>query len=390
VTAVPLHHVESGRPDGDVVLLLGSLGSTLAMWDAQAAALGEHYRVIRADHRGHGGSPAPEGPYSIDDLVGDAVALLDRLGVARAHVVGLSIGGMTAMRLASLHPSRVGRVAVLCTSALFGPPEMWTERAGLVRSSGTSAVAGTSMERWFTAAGLAADPGLRERYEPMVASIDPEGYAGCCEAIREMDLRADLPRISAPLLVIAGAQDPATPPDHARLIASSVPGARLLVLPDAAHLAAIEQPGAVNAALLLHLGASSDAGGPGDASRHAAGMRNRRAVLGDAHVDRAVIATSPFTAAFQDFITRTAWGDVWDRPGLSRRDRSVATLVALVALGHENELEMHVRGALRNGLSPSEIGEVILHTAVYAGVPAANAAFARAARVIAEHEESGS
>jgi 4-carboxymuconolactone decarboxylase len=121
-----------------------------------------------------------------------------------------------------------------------------------------------------------------------------------------------------------------------------------------------------------------------DDARREAGMRTRREVLGDAWVDRAVASTTPFTADFQDFITRTAWGDVWNRPGLSRRDRSVVTLTALVALGHENELEMHVRAALRNGLSPEEIGEVILHTAVYAGVPAANRAFARAARVIAE------
>jgi 4-carboxymuconolactone decarboxylase len=116
-------------------------------------------------------------------------------------------------------------------------------------------------------------------------------------------------------------------------------------------------------------------------------MRTRRAVLGDAHVDRAVANTSPFTAAFQDYITRTAWGDVWNRPGLSRRDRSVVTLTALVALGHENELGMHVRGALANGLTPDEIGEVILHTAIYAGVPAANTAFARAAEVLAAHEK---
>ena len=123
-----------------------------------------------------------------------------------------------------------------------------------------------------------------------------------------------------------------------------------------------------------------------DEERRAQGMRVRREVLGDEHVNAAVARTTPVTEAFQDFITRTAWGDVWSRPGLSRRDRSVVTLTALVALGHENELEMHVRAALRNGLSPAEIGEVILHTAVYAGLPAANSAFARAARVIAEEQ----
>jgi 4-carboxymuconolactone decarboxylase len=119
-----------------------------------------------------------------------------------------------------------------------------------------------------------------------------------------------------------------------------------------------------------------------DQTRRAAGMQTRRAVLGDAHVDRAIARTTPFTEAFQDFITRSAWGEVWNRPGLDRRGRSMVTLGVLTALGRDNEIEMHVRGALRNGLTAEEIGEVILHTAVYAGVPAANAAFAIAQRAI--------
>jgi 3-oxoadipate enol-lactonase/4-carboxymuconolactone decarboxylase len=379
--AVALHHVIEGPADAPVVLMLGSLGSALRMWDAQAAALAGPYRVVRADLRGHGASPAPPGPYAIDDLVGDVVALLDTLAVDTAHVVGLSLGGMTAMRLAAVHPERVSRLAVLCTSALLAPASGWTDRAAAIRAGGTGAVAASVVARWFTEAGRKADPDLVARHEAMVAATPAEGYAACCEAIGAMDLRSDLPRIVAPTLAIAGAEDPATPPEHLRDIADAVPGARLLVLPGAAHLAAVEQPAAVNAALALHLG-----GGHTDAERHARGMRTRRAVLGDAHVDRAVAATTPFTAAFQDFITRTAWGDVWNRPGLTRRERSIATLTALVALGHENELEMHVRAALRNGLSPDEIGEVILHTGIYAGVPAANTAFARAARVIAEHD----
>ena len=382
MTAVDLHHVVGGRTEGPVVLMLGSLGSTLDMWDAQAAALSGRYRVVRADLRGHGGSPVPPGPYEIDDLVDDAVALLDRLGVARAHVVGLSLGAMTAMRLAARHPERVGRLALLCTSPLLGPESRWTERAATVRAEGTAAVAKAGVERWFTPERRAADPELVARHERMIASIPAEGYAACCEAVATMDLLADLPRITAPTLAIAGADDPATPPEHLAAIAAGVPGAQYLMLPRAAHLAAVEQADAVNVALTLHLG--GDDAGLTDAARRQAGMATRRAVLGDAHVDRAVAGTTPFTAAFQDFITRTAWGDVWTRPGLSRRDRSVVTLTALVALGHENELEMHVRAALTNGLSPDEIGEVILHTAIYAGVPAANSAFARAARVVAE------
>ena len=208
-------------------------------------------------------------------------------------------------------------------------------------------------------------------------AADDEGYAACCEVIAAMDLRADLPRITAPTLTIAGAQDPATPPEHLAAVADAVPGAVALVLPQAAHLASWEQSVAVNAAVLMHLSAAD-----GDDVRRAAGMRVRRAVLGDAHVDRAVAGTTALTAGFQDLITRYAWGDVWSRPGLDRRTRSLLTLAVLTALGHEKELAMHVRAAITNGVTPEEVGEVLLHTAVYAGVPAANSAFAIAQQVL--------
>jgi 3-oxoadipate enol-lactonase/4-carboxymuconolactone decarboxylase len=378
MTAVAVHHVEEGPASAPVVLMVGSLGSTLEMWDPQAARLAGHFRVVRYDARGHGRSPVPPGPYSLDDLVDDALALLDRLGVQRASVVGLSLGGMTALRLAARAPHRVERLAILCSSALLGPAQDWTDRAATVRAQGTAAVADAVVSRWFTPALREKDPALVRRMREMVAATPAEGYAGCCEAIAGMDLRADLAHITAPLLALAGADDPATPPEHLASIAAEVPLGQLLVLPGAAHLANVEQDEAVTAALLTHLSAPA-----GDASRHAAGMRVRRAVLGDAHVDRAVAATTPLTAAFQDFITRYAWGDVWARPGLDRRTRSLLTLALLTALGHEHELAMHVRAAVTNGVTPDEIGEVLLHTAVYAGVPTANGALAVAQQVLA-------
>ena len=377
MTAVAVHAVVEGPADAPVVLLAGSLGSTLEMWDPQVPALTERFQVVRYDARGHGRSPVPLGPYSIDDLVDDAVALLDRLGVERASVVGLSLGGMTAMRLGAREPARVDRLVVLCSSALLGPSSAWTERAALVRADGTGAVAPAVVERWLTAEARAREPELVARLQDMIAGTAAEGYAACCEAIAEMDLRADLPRITAPTLTIAGAQDPATPPEHLAAVADAVPGATALVLPQAAHLASWEQSVAVNAAVLTHLSASD-----GYALRHAAGMRVRRAVLGDAHVDRAVAGTTALTAGFQDFITRYAWGDVWSRPGLDRRTRSLLTLAVLTALGHEKELAMHLRAAITNGVTPEEVSEVLLHTAVYAGVPAANSAFAVAQQVL--------
>ena len=377
MTAVELHAVVEGPQDAPVVVLAGSLGSTLEMWDPQVPALTTGFRVVRYDARGHGRSPVPAGPYAIDDLVDDLVALLDRLDVERAHIVGLSLGGMTAMRLAAREPHRVDRLALLCTSAFFPSPVLWAERAATVRAQGTAAIAEAVVDRWFTPALRDADPALVQRMRDMVAATPDEGYASCCTAIERMDLRADLPRITAPTLAIAGADDPATPPDHLAALADGIPAARLLVLPSAAHLANVEQATAVDAALLTHLR-------PAGSSDHERGMQVRRSVLGEAHVDRAVQRTTPLTAPFQDFITRVAWGDVWSRPGLDRRTRSLLTLALLTALGHEAELALHVRAAVTHGLSTEEIGEVLLHTAVYAGVPASNRALAVAQRVLAE------
>jgi 3-oxoadipate enol-lactonase/4-carboxymuconolactone decarboxylase len=379
MTAVAVHAQVEGPNDAPVVLLVGSLGSTLHMWDPQVPPLAQRYRVVRYDARGHGRSPVPEGPYALDDLVDDAVALLDRVGAGRAHVVGLSLGGMTAMRLAAREPHRVDRLAVLCSSAFLAPASAWRERAALVRSQGTGAVAAAVVERWFTDGVRAREPELVARMQQMVAGTPAEGYAACCEAIAGMDLRQDLARIVSPTLALAGQDDPATPPEHLAAVAAGVADGRLVVLPGAAHLASWEQAAAVNAALLTHLAPARD-----DATRRVAGTAVRRQVLGDAHVDRAVAGTTPFAAGFQDLITRHAWGDVWSRPGLDRRTRSMLTVALLAALGHEKELALHVAGAVRNGVTPEEIAEVLLHTSVYAGVPAANSAFAVAQRVLAE------
>jgi 3-oxoadipate enol-lactonase/4-carboxymuconolactone decarboxylase len=374
--SVDLHHTESGPADAPPLLLGGSLGTTTRMWDPQVEALSTVFRVIRFDHRGHGGSPVPEGPYSMADLGGDVIALMDRLGIERAHYAGLSIGGMVGQWLAVHHPGRIDRLALLATSPHMGPARNWRDRAALVRAEGTGAVADSVVERWFTPAFAEDRPAEVAVLRDQVAATAPEGYAGCCEAIETHDVREDLRRISAPTLVVAGAEDPSTPPaGNAELIAERVPGARLVVLEEAAHLLSWQRSAEVNTLLTQHF-ASAD--------RHDAGTRVRRAVLGDGHVDRARARTTGFTEPFQDLITRYAWGEIWTRPGLDRRTRSCMVLTALVAHGHWDELAMHVRAALRNGLEPDEIGEVFLQAAVYCGVPAANRAFGIAQGVFAE------
>jgi 3-oxoadipate enol-lactonase/4-carboxymuconolactone decarboxylase len=383
-STVGLNHVLEGPEDAPVLVMANSLGTTLRMWDDQVPALSTRFRLLRYDHRGHGTSPVPPGPYAIEDLGRDVLALLDRLEVEHASFCGLSLGGMVGMWLASEVPERLDRLVLCCTSAHLGPSaDTYATRAATVRKHGLEAIAKAVVERWFTPGFRARRPEVLEWASPMLLDTSAEGYAGCCEAIRDMDLSGRLGAIRAPTLVIAGADDPAIPLDHAELIRDSIPNARLLVIEEAAHLANVEQPEVLTRAVLEHLAPVTEARtGPVSAPIHERGMRVRREVLGDDHVDAAIERTTDFTADFQDLITRYAWGEIWTRPGLDRRTRSCITLTALVALGRFEELEMHVRAALRNGLSADEIKEVLLHSAIYCGVPAANSAFAVARQVI--------
>ncbi len=255
-TAVDVPYRIDGPPDAPVVVLSNSLGSTTAMWDPQVPALAERFRVVRYDHRGHGEAPVPEGSYRLDDVGGDALALLDRLGIERAHFCGLSLGGMTGMWLAVHAPERIDRLALLCTSAMLAEEHDWPLRARTVREEGTGAVADGVVGRWFTPEYVEANPDVAARMKAMCAATPPTGYAGCCDAIGGMDLLDAIPAIRAPTLVIAGRRDPATPPAHGERIAALIPGARLAVV-DAAHLANVECPDEVTALLLDHLEAAA-------------------------------------------------------------------------------------------------------------------------------------
>jgi 3-oxoadipate enol-lactonase/4-carboxymuconolactone decarboxylase len=355
-----------------------SLGTDRHMWDAQVPVLARRYRVVRYELRGHGrsGSPRAEGPVTIADLGSDVLRLMDQLGIASAHHVGLSIGGMVALWLAERHPERVERLAVVCSAPYLPPAEGWLTRAATVRREGMGAVVDAVMSRWFTE--TYDDEVRRAALRASFLAVDPEGYAQCCEAVAGMDLRPELPNVSAPVLLVAGDSDAATPPELSAGTADTLRAAgaevRYEVVADAAHISAVQQAPAVTRLILEHLDAQDPV--------RAAGTRVRREVLGDAHVDRAQERTTPFTADFQDLITRYAWGDVWTRPGIDRRMRSAITLAVLATLGHDGEFAMHVRAALRNGLTVDEIREVLLHIGIYAGVPVSNHAFALAQQVL--------
>lgn len=247
-----LHVVDEGPRDAPVIVLSGSLGSTLEMWRPQIPALTAQFRVIRIDHRGHGGSPVPSGPYRISDLAGDALALLDSLELDRVAWCGLSMGGMVGMYLASEAPSRLRSLTLCCTSSYFPDKTVWRERIAAVGSDGTVPLATGIASRWFTPEWAAANPDVLAEAVDMIAGTPDAGYLACCQAIEVWDHRDRLPAVEVPTLVIAGSRDPSTPVEpHARTIAEGIPGARLEVL-EAAHLATIERAAEATPLIVEH------------------------------------------------------------------------------------------------------------------------------------------
>jgi 3-oxoadipate enol-lactonase len=252
--SVEVAHTLEGPDDAPVIVFSNSLGTTGLMWDAQAAALSDRFRVLRYGTRGHGETPATPGPYTVEELAGDVIALLDRLGLERVSFCGLSIGGMTGMWLGVNAPERIERLVICSTAMQLPPAEMWVERAAQVREEGMESVVDATIERWFTPGFPERSPEVVERIRASFLGTDPEGYAGCCEALAEFDMRGQLDTITAPTLVITGDDDPVGTPERGATMAEEIEGSRLVILPDARHLVAVEQPDAVTRELQQLLG----------------------------------------------------------------------------------------------------------------------------------------
>jgi 3-oxoadipate enol-lactonase len=248
-----VHYRMEGREGAPVLVLSHAMGASMAMWDPQATTLSRDFRLLRYDHRGHGASPVPAGPYTIAALGQDLLRLLNRLELERVSFCGLSLGGMVGLWVAANAPDRIDRPVVCCSAARMMRPQDYAARADQVRREGMPSVADAVIGRWFTPAFVARQPNTVASIKAVLLSTPVAGYAGSCEALAQMDLRDDLAKITAPTLVIAAAEDQATPPELSREIASGIVGAEIVVISDAAHLANVEQPTAITDQILDHL-----------------------------------------------------------------------------------------------------------------------------------------
>lgn len=366
------HYRIDGAEDAPVLVLSHSLGCDHSQWDAQAAHFQSHFRVLRCDIRGHGSSDAAPSDYTIELLARDALAIADALGIRSFVFCGLSLGGMIGQWLAAFAPERLTALVLANTSSRYLNPDLMEERSKTVRERGMAAIADGAMQRFFTPESLAANSPAIANIRRTLLSTDPAGYAGCCVAIRDLNQTSILASIRTPTLIVSGDHDVSTPwQGHGEVLAREIPEARVAHLPTA-HLSNVERPRSFNAALLRFLL-------PEPADALPAGFEKRRKILGDAHVDRAIANTNDFTRAFQELITRYAWGDIWQRPGLDDRTRRLLVLAATAALGRWEEFRLHVRTGLQHELEPCDLEEVLLQIAIYAGVPAANTGFQIAA-----------
>jgi 3-oxoadipate enol-lactonase/4-carboxymuconolactone decarboxylase len=367
-------HVEASLPpDRPVVVFVNSLGSDLRIWNGVVERLADAgVGALRYDFRGHGLSDLGTPPRVIDDHVDDLARLMDHFKIGKATICGISVGGMIALGLSRRRPEKVGGLVLCCTGAKIGNWDFWNARIATVEHGHVGDIAEPILQRWFSPATYREGGGVVALGRNMLSRTSPAGYVATCVALRDSDMTEAARAVAVPTLCVAGENDGSTPPDLVRALRRLIPGARYEEIASAGHLPCLDHPAELAKLLLTFLGGPV---APKIESAHARGMAVRRRVLGDAHVDAAEANKTSLDTDFQRFITEGAWGSVWARPNLTLRERSMITLALLAALGHESELAMHTRATRRTGATPDDIQEVLLHVAVYGGVPAANAAF---------------
>jgi 3-oxoadipate enol-lactonase/4-carboxymuconolactone decarboxylase len=368
-----------GSSERPALILLNAIGTDVALWDALMPLLLPHFQILRFDARGHGASDAPGGDYSFEMLAHDVLAVMHAANLPRAVFAGVSLGGMIAMEAAWRFPEHVTALVLICTSATVDRA-LWSDRVRHVQAGGVAAIADGAMARFLSAEFSAAHPDAAATVRRTLLSTS--GYAGAAAAIRDGDLQGHLASIEAPTLVISGNSDASMPfAPHSQTLLAAIAGSASMRI-DAGHLAPLEAPHALAQAIRAFVSS-------GDDERRAAqvlyeaGLRNRRRVLGDDWVDRALSNRTSFDAEFQEMITRIAWQEVWGRAGLDERTRRLLVIAVTASLGRWEEFTLHTRAGLSHGsFSRDELKEVLMQMAIYAGVPVANTAFGHARQII--------
>lgn len=371
VDHVRLYYRLEGKAGAPIIVLSHSLGADHGMWAQQATDLLPYFQILRYDIRGHGASDGPAGDYSIELLGRDVLALSQALAIPKFAFCGLSLGGTIGQWLAINAPDRLTALVLANTSARIGTHSTWDTRMNMVREGGMAAILEIAMQRYFLPQTLENGEAFVDSMNSVFLATSPDGYLGCCAALRDADFRTALPQIRVPTLVIGGDRDVAAPwKSDGEVLAQEISGARAVLLP-AAHLSNLERPRSFSAALLEFLLPAAKT----SEDTLQAGFAVRRAVLGNDYVDRAISGTNDFNRDFQELITRYAWGAIWTRPALDHRTRRLLLLATTAALGRWEEFTLHLRSGLQHGLEPCDLKEVLLQTAIYAGAPAANTAF---------------
>lgn len=360
-----------GPRHAPAILLAHPLGMTQAVWDELAPELDGAYRLISWDLPGHGASGPARQPVTAEDLAGTALAILNSLGIQKAHFVGTSIGGVVGMQLLLLAPERLHRVILTNTGARIGTPQAWQQRAQDVRQQGLTAMSQQLVSGWFAPAFQQQHPEALTGWQVQLDRCDDESYARLCELLASTDLRDYLAGQELPVHLLAGAVDASTPPQTLSALADEFDQADLHTLADVGHVPSVEAP----ATLAAYLRAKIETIPEDQPASFEAGLDVRRSVLGHEHVERSLQNATTLDRPFQDLITRMAWGQLWGNTDLARPQRSMITLGILAALGRDGELELHLETAKTIGLSEMQLRQVFMHVAIYAGVPAANHAF---------------
>ncbi|KZK88685.1 3-oxoadipate enol-lactonase 2 [Pseudovibrio sp. W64] len=379
---------ESAAP---ALVLINSLGTDFRIWDEFLVHLGHQGEVLTYDKRGHGLSSVGDERYSIDLHMRDLAALMDSQSIKNAVICGVSVGGMIAMALQAARPDLVSGLILCDTAPRIGDAQTWQERINAIEANGMEGIADTVMSRWFSAGFQAKWPEAVAGYRNLLCRTPLDGYIGTCAAIRDADLTCQAAQIDVPVLCVAGEDDQSTPPELVEEMASLIPNAKYERVGNCGHLPSLEQP-----EYLAHLVRQAISRWPNRVDQrelrqseiYKQGMQTRRRVLGDTHVNAAEVQKSSFDAPFQELITEAAWGHVWSRHNWTLRERSIVTIALLAALGHLDEVAMHVRAARNTGATREDISEALLHTAIYAGVPAANSAIKVVKNVFAQLDAS--